>query len=422
MASGLVDLSLFAYSPGADQHFSNLSRIEDFRLHTTATWPTMDTSSRTMEVQQSTGKQMPRRQRRNIYDLCIPSTGDRCVLRRIKRVKLDTLRGDHRLQLRSAPSAYASAPSAYVNPNTIPIQPTPVPTQSLPNQPLQERRNPTEPPLTLPNDNITISGNGIPMIWLSDEQMWLVADPTDPGYGYFATGPEEGIDWLPPYVENDSPASEPSQSDFSPIREQFMSLMEAPRQELRPPTINPDEPQMSPLFQEALAGVTMLNFNDSSDYTVAHGMTQPARSRKSSQSAGNDIGQAAYTPYNRVNNPWNSQTSRADSYSRIPRSGSPALRNDAAESHNGKYSTEAEIQRQKERLARKRIMADRQTQSHHPRDTYNSTNVPYGHGPNYRPSGLSRRESWHSDSCASTTSSLITPEMAWPVRSSSARH
>ncbi|CAF9917416.1 MAG: hypothetical protein GOMPHAMPRED_001252 [Gomphillus americanus] len=416
MASGLVDLSLFAYSPAADQHFSNLSRIEDYRLHTTATWPTMATPSGTIEPQQSAIKQMPRRQRRNIYDLCIPSTGDRCVLRRIKRVKLDTLRGDHRLQLRSAPSAYASAPSAYINPNTIPVQSTQIPTQSLPNQTLQERQTPTEPQPTLPNDNITISGNGVPMIWLSDEQMWLVADPTDPGYGYFATGPEEGIDWLPPYVENDSPSSEPSQSDFSPIREQFMSLMEVSRQDQRPPTINPDEPQMSPLFQEALAGVTMLNFNDSSDYTLPHGTIQPAESRKSSQSGEINTDQAGYTPYNRTNNPWTSRTKRTDSYSRIPRSESPALRN---EGHNGKYSTEAEIQRQQERLARRRIMVDHQR---HPRDTFNSTNIPYGHGPNYRPSGLSRRESWHSDSCASTTSSLITPEMVWPVRSSSARH
>ena len=230
MGSALVDLSLFAYSPTIDHRFSNINQT--YGLCSSATWPTSRAiDNRSTSPQDSRMKPLPKPPRKNIYDFCVPSTGTKCVLKRIKRVKLDSIGGDYQQQLRArTPSAYASAPSAYINPNSIPEPST---------QTLQERRSPYEAQLTLPNDTITMPGSGLPILWLPDEQMWLVADPTDPSYGFFATGPNDEEEWLPPYVgENHSPASEPSQSDLSPVREQFMSLMV--------PSVDREEPQMSP--------------------------------------------------------------------------------------------------------------------------------------------------------------------------------
>lgn len=402
MCSGLVDLSLFAYSPAIDTRFSNINQT--YGLCASATWPgSRAIDNRSPSPQASRTKPLPNRSRKNIHDSYMPSAGSRCVLRRIRRIRLDSISGDHKHRLQARrPSGYASARSAYINPNSVPEPLI---------QTLQERRNPSERRLTLPTDDITMPGSNLPMVWLQDEQIWLVGDPTDSSYGFYATGHDGGEEWLPPYTENDSPASEPSQSDLSPVREQFMSLMV--------PSVNPDEPQMSPLFQEALAGVGMLSYDEARDHQVSNRrdeddvvtqqstQLQPRFYRDSTSP-----GQAQYTAYNPTNNPWNSRL-------KTPRSASPALRADTI-----KYSTEGEIQRQKEREERGRMMYEREKHQSYSSDVFydHGYNHPYASSSGYLSSGLSRRESWHSDSCPSAISPLVSPESTWIMRASSTRH
>ena len=406
----LVDLSLFAYSPTNDNNFTTHERAPSgHALVQTTTWPTTANRITTQSPAPSavTMKPLPRVPRRGICEFIPDSRGNnRCILKRIKRVKLDTVLSTHdRSALRAAtPSAYASAPSAYVNPNSA-SHTNLVITQ---NQTLQERRNPPVPTLTLPATSTTTQQRGLPMIWLQDEQMWLVADPTDPGYGYYADPDEE--EWLPPYTESDSPASDPSSSDLSPVREQFMSLIEAPRP---PPQITYDDPRASPLFQEAMVGVGVLDFVNSTDYGVPSPVEQPQQ-----RSRGNTPGQyVAYHP-SRGGQQGTAQSHHPSSrwYQQslsTPRSESQALRSqskinlhlDNVGVNWSKYSSEAEIRRQQERVERRR-------QQLHQDQMRSQSSM-----------GLQRRESWHSDSGVSVASIPISPENRWGItRASSARH
>ncbi|MCJ1323493.1 hypothetical protein MMC10_000154 [Thelotrema lepadinum] len=354
-------------------------------------------------------KPLPKAPRKNICDFLVvdPRANNKCILKRMKRVNLESVLGDR--SLAATPSAYATARSAYVNPNE---QLLPPPTQDHSQQTLQERRNASSiPQLTLPtNDDGTTrtTQGGLPMIWLADEQMWLVADPSDPGYGYYATGPEDGADeWLPPYTEAESPASDPSSSDLSPIREQFLSLIDAGSRRNSPnyPTSsNPTEPRLSPLFQEAVQGVGMLDLSSPSDYQVSpfsppqpHSGRQPQNSRNSNQ--------RQYIPYRPVpefsksytqsHSHTKPQTHRSstqktpqpdlylESWSPSPHGRSPSPNNPLfpprSTSHAlritspqpdttnwGKYSSEAEIRRQQERKERRRGALARE-QSHQSR-------------------------------------------------------
>ena len=189
-----------------------------------------------------------------------PSESSRCLLSRMKRIRLDPT---------------LSSSSAYF-------------TSQLHQQTLQQRRqSPSAPALTLPAVNAAStpppaasprSRPALPMVWLAEEEMWLVADPSDPEYGYYAPGePDEAP---PAYTE--SPASPPSASDLSPVQTQFMSLMDSssrPVPTYRSTTTSSapaastsrcggwfgrgGEERLSPLFQEAINGVSMLEYGDS---------------------------------------------------------------------------------------------------------------------------------------------------------------
>ncbi|MCJ1254766.1 hypothetical protein MMC24_002582 [Lignoscripta atroalba] len=85
-----------------------------------------------------------------------------------------------------------------------------------------------------------------PMIWLEDEQMWLVADGRvlndfPPTYPF----PPDHEYAPPPYARSE-PSPRPSESEYSPVRSQFMTLMEGP-----------PEDGLSPLFQEAIHAFSM---------------------------------------------------------------------------------------------------------------------------------------------------------------------
>jgi len=124
---------------------------------------------------------------------------------------------------------------------------------------LLQRRNPTSAPqltLTVPQSN---SRNRIPasaMVWMPEEQMWLIA-----GEVRQEVAPSQTTYPTPPaYSPRDYPRSEPlptiqPQIDLTPpltpIQSQLMSLYE-PR----------DEERLSPLFQEAMNSVPMMDPTD----------------------------------------------------------------------------------------------------------------------------------------------------------------
>ena len=230
MNEGLVDLSLFTTSPTNDIHFT----VPDSQTHRsflhTSTWPSR-------RSQATSTKLPPRAPRRRFLELCQDPRGDsRCILQRMKRIRIDSAPADR---------------SGYTVNQAQQYQQT-----------LQERRNTASgPTLTLQtaSDPTTTTRQALPMIWLSEEQMWLMADPNDPAYGYYAPLSEDEAP--PAYAESESPASDPSPSDFSPVRSQFMTLIEHRRQGHN----DYPEDRLSPLFQEAINGVGMLEYGDSNE-------------------------------------------------------------------------------------------------------------------------------------------------------------
>jgi hypothetical protein len=394
----LVDLSLFAYSPTNDHNFTNQDTPAGYTLQQSTTWPPRGRSHSALP--QPTMKPLPKVPKRGLC-VIMPDSRNKCILKRIKRVRLDAVLGDRHLT--ATPSAYATAPSAYINPNSN--EDLRLPEQ---NQTLQERRNPSSiPQLTLPNNTSDANQNSnLPMIWLADEQMWLVADPTDPGYGYYATGPEEGDEWLPPYTEQESPASNPSSSDLSPVREQFLSLMAEPPRP--PPRINPDEPRLSPLFQEAMQGLGTLDLGGS-DYSLSSAGSQEKQ----------EYGRQ-YIAYRPSHAPQHPSSRWYESGVSTPRSESQALRgkkpaNSAVDSWTSKYASEAEIRRQKERMNRRRLQVEREVQQNID-EVHLGANI-------FGTTQRQRRDSWHSDSGVSAASIPISPENRWGIqRASSARH
>ena len=400
MDRGLVDLSLFTMGPTNDDYIiSEDAAPPGHRLHSSNTWPpSTGEPNRSLSPNPPVGtnKPLPRIPRKGLCDFVVTDTRatNRCILKRMRRVRLDAVLGER--SLAGTPSAYATARSAYVNPYEE-LPPSPPPQQ----QTLQERRNAASiPQLTLPNTTTeSRTQSGMPMIWLADEQMWLVADPSDPGYGYYATGPEDGMDeWLPPYTESE-PTPNPNSSELSPVREQFRALMDEQRQRNRlQQNTNADDPRLSPLFQEAMQGISMLDF---SDYQVP---SERNTSRRDYSTLSSKPGQTQkqYIPYRsfpHINNHSQEKSCRSSSQrhstqkktdlyipdlptpppssgsangissispSQIPpRSQSAALRSMHPQAtmptiNYGKYASEVEIRRQEERLARRRGALERE--------------------------------------------------------------
>ncbi|MCJ1481139.1 hypothetical protein MMC06_001295 [Schaereria dolodes] len=108
---------------------------------------------------------------------------------------------------------------------------------------IQQRRN------IVPNPYLTLSApqqRGIPaspMIWLEDEQVWLIADGRgfDEYYGPSYPSPPEYEHIPPPYARSEPSPRQP-ESENLPIHGQFLSLMDNER----------DEDRLSPLFQQAI--------------------------------------------------------------------------------------------------------------------------------------------------------------------------
>ncbi|MCJ1442132.1 MAG: hypothetical protein MMC23_002625 [Stictis urceolatum] len=264
MDSGLVDLSLFAISPTNDPYFS----LEDELPSSSLFGPAPGTLRNA-----STMKPLPPIPHRRLGAFSPDPRSNvanptRTILERVKRMRVEPY---------------------------IPSQPLPaIQTPQKSQQTLQQRRHPDSVThtLTIPTPShqstpargpvsaaaVSTSRPAAPMIWLAEEEMWLVADGmntqtdlygfyapaphTDPGpYGYYSP---EDFDESPP-AYSASPTSVPSSSDFSPVRSQFTSLLESQssfdnsRLSSSPPDFVPtrvERSDTSPMFQEALSGMS----------------------------------------------------------------------------------------------------------------------------------------------------------------------
>ncbi|KAL8796793.1 MAG: hypothetical protein Q9195_000876 [Heterodermia aff. obscurata] len=144
--------------------------------------------------------------------------------------------------------------------------------------PLQQRRNVTSAPqltLTLPLSARGSTTTAPEMIWLPDEQMWLVTDhtraqdyqPSPPQYSATQRQPSPSIysDRTPPLTPDLSSPRNPliDEEGLSPIQLQFRSLVV-------------DEERHSPLFQEAMQTIEDVNPMRSSQQYQATATTDDA--------------------------------------------------------------------------------------------------------------------------------------------------
>ncbi|KAI4148984.1 MAG: hypothetical protein L6R39_002634 [Caloplaca ligustica] len=232
-SEGLVDLSLFATPPTDERHF----HVDDT--------PPADRIFRTRpggQASHQNGYSLPRCYTMKPLPplpprkLCRrrgagrgPDFTSRCILTRMKRQRVDddAIRQGATIQQRRIGSATA----------------TPQLTLTLP------------PSTTSQPATRTSSA----MIWMPDEQMWLIAEEITGGdhettNSFDLSAYEENA--LPYYQRSDYPRSEPSPGPYtyydltppdSPVLSQFRSLLVEPR----------DEERLSPLFQEAMQTIPM---------------------------------------------------------------------------------------------------------------------------------------------------------------------
>ncbi|MCJ1462290.1 hypothetical protein MMC07_000890 [Pseudocyphellaria aurata] len=233
---GLVDLSLFATSPNDGRH---LARPDDlltyrevpvYRSHRERSHPLPRSFAMKPLPPLPPRRMCTRRPVRGRHDV-----NSRCILMRMKRAKRDERTGNE-------------------------------------NPTIQERRNLTTPQLTLSvpppaareessarADRVE-RGPRSSMIWMPEEQMWLIQDNVDsnaPPYYWDYTAP-------PGQPERRYARSEPS-PDFnahfdvspdSPVRSQFLSLMESSSR----PRLS-DRERLNPLFQEAVQTVPLTDLS-----------------------------------------------------------------------------------------------------------------------------------------------------------------
>ncbi|MCJ1289303.1 hypothetical protein MMC34_000835 [Xylographa carneopallida] len=227
MEDGLVDLSLFAESPTNDHHFA-VARIPSFYdLHEDLSWSHHNRGAYQPTPAASTMKPLPPLPRRCFIEVGLdPRRFDepsRCILSRLKRSL-----SDYHTDLSVHPT------------NTI-----------------QQRRQVAPTPqltLTAPAQHSVRGRPASPMVWMPDEQMWLIVDEEGFSHHRSATFPTSSTYDSPRYARSE-PSPRQRDSDFSPVRTQFMRLI--------PP--RSDDDRLSPLFQEAINGVSLYEYGDSNE-------------------------------------------------------------------------------------------------------------------------------------------------------------
>ena len=222
----LVDLSLFAESPTRDHHFSVRQISRQVRFDEALPAPRY--RSRTIPADY-TNKPLPPLPSRRLRSRPRPSASrgcePECILKRIQRI--------------GSNDSSTSQPSA-----------------------LLQRRNPLSPPaltLSVPSSRPWNRNPASAMVWMPDEQMWLItgeeqqepigqaanqaAYPSPPAYTPRAAPRSEPLPNIPPPFDLTPP--------LTPVQYQLQSLIQPPRRR--------DDERLSPLFQEAMNSVPMMD-------------------------------------------------------------------------------------------------------------------------------------------------------------------
>ena len=256
----LVDLSLFATSPAFDRHFALPDVPGPQRFDQPDTWNfsrplPRDYSSKPLPA-------LPRR-RRPIPRCPTPKRCDiesHCIINKFKRARSNE----------QVPSQNVASPQ-----RRSLTSPTPqLGFSAYQENTLLQRRNPssTAPQLTLsaPQSSSRNVGTASAMVWMPEEQMWLITGEVQrdiiSSHEPLAAPPA----YTPTYTPRNFTRSEPSptirsQNDLSPpmspVQIQLERLLEQQRQEPlpQPPSILRDEERLSPLFQEAMNSVPMVD-------------------------------------------------------------------------------------------------------------------------------------------------------------------
>lgn len=230
---GLVDLSLFATSPTDDRHFALPNDppadrgVPHYRSQRERSCPLPRSF-----VMKPLPALPPRRMCRRRPGRGRHDANSRCILMRIKRSRLDEPTGNESPTIQQRRNANA----------------TPQLTLSVPPPPAHEERLERAESVARPT-----------MIWIEEEQMWLIQDEVDgnpPPYYWNHTS-------RPGQPEHRYTRSEPSPdsnahfdlSPLSPVRNQFLSLMESSGR----PRLS-DRERLNPLFQEAVQTVPWTDF------------------------------------------------------------------------------------------------------------------------------------------------------------------
>ena len=258
----LVDLSLFATPPTIDPHFA-LADFPGQQYNSQPDVRSLRNFSRPLPRDYSS-KPLPPLPRRRRYPT--PRRCDiesHCIINRIKRSRSNE----------QSPTQNIDVP-----PRRNLTSPTfPLGTSAYQENTLMQRRNPISPPpqltLSAPQSNSRSLSTASAMVWMPEEQMWLISGEVQrdviSSHEPYAAPPA----YTPAYASGNFTRSEPSptmqyQHDLtpplSPVQIQLERLLEQHRREPppQPPSVLRDEERFSPLFQEAMNSVPMMDTTD----------------------------------------------------------------------------------------------------------------------------------------------------------------
>ena len=228
MEGGLVDLSLFDGPPTHEHQFAvaEIPAFHSFYEPSLQSDHGHDQVSGQRVAASHTMKPLPPLPRR----LCVgfgpdprrPDGPSRCILQRIKRSRSDNLIERPAYQMNTLQQRRN-------------VYPTPQLTLSAPTQPWNRGRSAS------------------PMIWMPDEQMWLIldGDGSDIHHPVVSTAPPAYDVPTHEYARSE-PSPRQRDSESSPVRTQLMTLIQR----------QPNSEGISPLFQEAINGVSMYEYGD----------------------------------------------------------------------------------------------------------------------------------------------------------------
>lgn len=257
---GLVDLSLFAISPADDRHFAVLNETPPdgiYRSPRELGWPSSRRAALKPLPAVPTGRMCRRRPIRGRHD-----ENSLCILERIKRMRAV----DH-----------AGIPSPTIQKRRSATT-TSLLTLTVPAPRLHATATPQvtlSGPLEVTRDG---SHSGSSMVWMPDEQMWLIRSEREQDVNHYFWGLHSPSDRPGRRYTRSEPSPDSNThfdlSPLSPVRSQFLTLIDTS-----------DQGRLTPLFQEAVQTVPLTDISPAampvSEYAPPSSLPlQPASNRE----------------------------------------------------------------------------------------------------------------------------------------------